>query len=49
VKFSFYLEAVAQFVEALRYKSDRFLLVSLEVFINIIIPAALWLWGRLSP
>jgi hypothetical protein len=41
---------VAQFVEALRYKPEGlgFLLpkVSLEFFIDIILPAALWPLGR---
>ena len=42
--------AVAQFAEALRNKpevrgSDRFPMASLEFFIGIILPAALWPWG----
>ena len=40
---------VAQLVEALRYKPEGrgfpFRMVSLEFFIVIILPAALWLWG----
>jgi hypothetical protein len=34
---------VAQLVEALRYELVRLLMVSLEFFIDIILPAALWL------
>jgi len=45
--------AVAQLVEALRYKSeDRGFdspLVSLEFFIDIILPAALWPLGLTQP
>ena len=41
--------AVVQLVEALRYKSEGrgfdFPMVSLEFFINIILPAALWPMG----
>jgi hypothetical protein len=44
---------MAQFVEALRYKSeDRGFdspMVSLEFFIDIILPAALWLLGSTRP
>ena len=53
VKLSYVLRTgghtVAQLVEALRYKSEgrRFdsPMVSLEFFIDIIFPAALWPWG----
>jgi len=45
--------AVAQLVEALRYKPEgrelRFPMVSLEFFIDIILPAALWLWRLTQP
>jgi len=41
--------AVVQLVEALRYKAEssrvRFPMVSLEFFIDTILPAALWTWG----
>ena len=40
--------AVAQLVEALRYNRVRFPIVSLEFFIDIILPVALWPWGLLS-
>jgi len=39
--------AVAQLVEALRYK-PKVEGSSLEFFTDIILPAALWLWGGLG-
>jgi hypothetical protein len=35
-------------VEALRYKPEGRGLVSLDFFIDIILPVALWPWGLLS-
>jgi hypothetical protein len=44
--------AIAQLVEALRYRPEgrgfKIIMMSLEFFIDIIFPTALWLWGRLS-
>ena len=40
--------AVAQLVEASRYKQVRFPMVSLEFFIDIILPVAQWSRGGLS-
>jgi hypothetical protein len=42
--------AVTQFVEALRYYKleVRFRILSLEFFIDLILRAALWTWGRIS-
>jgi len=39
---------MAQLAEALRYKPVRFPMVSMEFFINIILPASPCPWGRLS-
>jgi len=39
---------VGQLVDPLRLNRARFPMVSLEFFINIIIPAALWPWSRLN-
>jgi len=39
---------MAQLVEVLHYKPEGHGFDSLEFFFGIVLPAALWLWGRLS-